>query len=385
MANTLTNLIPDFYRALDVVSRELAGFIPAVTMDAGTARAAVGQTVRVFIAPASAAENVTPGQLPPDTGDQNIGNTPIQITKARTVPFRWTGEEQLGLNNGGPGYLNVRQGQIAQALRTLVNEIEVDLGTTYVRASRAYGTAGTLPFGNTTPAVDDLTQLGKILTDNGCPTGDRQLVIDTAAGAQIRRIPNLYKVNEAGETGLLRQGILGALFNFDIRESAGVAWHVAGTGTGYVINGTNAKGATTVAVKTGSNTMIAGDVITIANGTPADATTKYVVGTALTGGNVIINNPGLLAQHVDSDAVAILAAHRANMAFSRSAFIFAARPPALPEEGDAATDRMLITDPRTGLTFELAIYPQYRRVRYEVSLAWGWACIKPEHCALLLG
>jgi hypothetical protein len=37
------------------------------------------------------------------------------------------------------------------------------------------------------------------------------------------------------------------------------------------------------------------------------------------------------------------------------------------------------TDPRTGMTFEIAIYPGNRMVRYEVSAAWGVKNIKPEH------
>ena len=58
MANTLTSLIPDLYESLDVVSRELVGFIPSVTLDAAVARAALNQNVRSFVTPAVTAEDI---------------------------------------------------------------------------------------------------------------------------------------------------------------------------------------------------------------------------------------------------------------------------------------------------------------------------------------
>ena len=73
------------------------------------------------------------------------------------------------------------------------------------------------------------------------------------------------------------------------------------------------------------------------------------------------------------------------MAFSRSAIVLATRLPERPQEGDNALDVMTITDDRSGLSFEVAIYGGYRKVRYEIALAWGVKVIKPEHTALLLG
>lgn len=378
--NTLTNLVPDIYAALHVVSREIVGFLPAITLNPGVERAAVGQTVRIPYAPAAAAEDVTPGTTPPNTGDQTMGNVPFTITKARAVPFRWVGEEVKGLSHG-PGVLTLKQQQIAQAFRTLINEMEADVAANYVYSSRAYGTAGTAPFGST---IADLAQARKILVDNGAPQNDLHLVMDTNAGVNMRSLTNLYKANEAGDTSLLRQGILTNLYGVDIRESAQVKYHTKGTGAAYQLNGVHALNAETINVDTGANTLLAGDIITIGNGTPADSN-KYVANSTLAGGSFTIAGPGLLSSHIDNDAITIGNSYRANLLFHRSAIIGAIRPPALPEEGDMAADRMLITDPHTGMTFEIAMYLEYRRVRYEVSAAWGFKTINARHVATLLG
>lgn len=383
MANTLTRMIPDLYESLDVVSRELVGFIPAVTMDARPARAAVGQSVVVPITPSATASDITPGVTAPNDGDQSIGNTTIQITKSRGVPFRWNGEEQLGVNSGA-GYNNIRNQQMQQAMRTLCNEVEADLAALHIAASRAYGTAGTTPFASD---LSDPAQVRKILVDNGAPQSDLQLVIDTGAGAKMRTLAQLTKANESADTSLLRQGILLPLHGLDVRESGAVKTSTAGTASGATTNNAGyAVGATVITLASaGTGTFVAGDAVTFAGDT-----NKYVLASGdsdvSNGGTITLQAPGLRkAIPAATTAITVVAAAVRNMAFHRSAMILAARAPALPEEGDMADDRTLITDPRSGLTFEVAMYRQYRQVRYEMALAWGVQNIKSAHTALLLG
>src|SRR5262249_14320018 len=155
-----------------------------------------------------------------------------------------------------------------------------------------------------------------------------------------------------------------------------------GTGTAYVTSGSNAVGATSIALITGSGTILAGDVVTFA----ADPNNKYVVIAGISGpGTITIGAPGLRVAVPASNGRKVAANFTANLAFHRSAMVLAARPPAIPEEGDMAMDRTLIVDPRSGLNFELVVYPQYRRVRFEIAMAWGVAGIKPEHAMILLG
>ena len=384
MANTLTGLIPDAYAALDVVSRELVGLIPSVGRNASVERAAVGQNVDYPIAPANVTANISPGVTAPDTGDQTIGYGQMTISKAKASYFRWRGEETRGVDNGGPGFLTIQQDQIAQALRVLVNEIEADLAALHVHFSRAWGTAAATPFAST---LGDPANLRKILDDNGAPASDRSLVINTTAGASLRTLAQLTRANEAADATLLRQGTLLDIHGFAIRESAQINTSTAGTASGATTNsGGYAFGATVITLASaGTGSLVAGDVITI--GTDPN---KYVIesgdGDVSNGGTITLAAPGLrVAMSAATKAITVVAAAARNMAFTRNAIQLAQRLPALPDGGDAAADRTTITDPRSGLSFEIAMYPQYRQMLYEVSCAWGVKVIKPEHTALLLG
>ena len=208
MANVLTDLAADIYKAADVVGRELVGFIPASTINAnGSERAAKGDVVRASFTRAATAVDVTESMTTPEGTDQTVDNKTLSITNARAVQIPYTGEDILHLNNG-IGYETVYGDQIAQAMRTLTNEMEEDLAeAAYQNASRAFGTAGTTPFGSN---FDEVAEVRQILVDNGMPANDGQvsLVLNTVAGTNLRQLAQLQKANEAGGTNLLRQGVL---------------------------------------------------------------------------------------------------------------------------------------------------------------------------------
>lgn len=382
MANTLTGIIPTLYEALNTVSREMVGFIPAVRRDSNAERAAVNQVVRVPLGEAGALEDITPGVNPASTGDTTVGYADITITKSKAAPVRWNGEEQMAVGSNGT-YNQVLADQFTDAMRKLVNAVEVDLAAEVkVGASRGYGTAGTAPFG-TAGDLSDFAGVLRILEDNGAPGTDLQLVLGSAAIANLRGKQSvLFKVNEAGSNDMLRNGMTDRVQGFALRKSSGILLHTKGTGASYVTSGSTAIDVEDIALITGTGTVLAGDIVTFA----ADANNKYVIGTGVAApGTISLNKPGARVVIPTSNAMTIGNNYTPNAAFSRSAVVLAARAPAVPSGGDAADDSMMITDPVTGMTFEVRVYRQYRQVKFEVCLAWGVKTVKPEHVALLIG
>lgn len=382
----LTGLIPSLYSAVDIVSRELVGFIPAVQRDASVERAALNQLVTIPIVPQGALEDIVPAMVPPGTGAQTIGNVQLSITKSKAYPILWTGEEEKGLNTG-VGFNPILRDQFIQGLRTFANAIEADLAALHINASRAYGTPGSLPFATDLSAP---AQAKKILDDNGAPQFGRSMIINTTNGASMRSLAQLTNVNQAGTSQTLRQGALLNLDGFEIGESAQVQTAIPGTGAGATTDAAGyAVGSTVIGLASaGTGTLLKGDVVTFAGDT-----NQYVLasGDADTsnGGSITIAAPGLrVAMSAAAKAITVKAAAVRNMFFTRNALVLAARAPALPiingKPQDMALDRTQIVDPVSGLVFELSAYLAYRQVRYELAMAWGTGCPKPEHLGLLL-
>jgi len=304
MANTLDKLIPFLIAAVQQIGRELVGIIPAVMMDMTADSAAKNQLIRVPISPKATAEDIVIG-TPPVVGGDDFTPIEMRIDNFRRASFQWNGEEEAALGTTVNG---LEENQILQRMRTLVNEIEASVFAEAINGAEggSFGLPGNTPFGNND--MREFAQLVKLMNDAGTPQTDRQMVLNTTHAAALRNKPNLFEAHRAGETGLLRQGVLANLYGFDVRETGG---------------------ATTMEVG-GSQTL-------------------------------------------------------PSAVFSRDAILLATRAPYLPEGGDEATDVFPVTDPLSGLTFQVASYPGYLNRRVEIRVAWGVKTVNPQNSFILHG
>ena len=384
MANVLTDLAADIYKAADIVGRELVGVIPSMTINAGTERAAFGDTVRsAFTRSATVNTSYTPAMTIPEGDDQTVDNKTTTIDQVANVQIPYTGEDILHLNNGA-GYETVYGDQIAQAMRGITNSIENYAALTISRgASRAIGTAGTTPFGSN---FDSIAELRQILVDNGMPLdGQATVAMNTNAGTKLRNLAQLQKVNESGGDDLLRRGELLNLQGLMLKESNGIVSHVKGTATGVTVNGALAVGATAIVFNgatQGATGIKAGDVVTFAGDT-----NKYVVETGIVAasGTFTIAAPGLRVAAADDVAVTIGANYTGNFAFHRAAAELVVRPPAQPLGGDSAVDRLTVQDPFSGIVYEIAVYKGYGKAMFDITTFYAAKVWKPNFITTLLG
>ncbi len=377
MANTLTALQPVAYSAAKEVAGEPTAAVGAINMSFDDKGVAKGDVVKVPVAPTRAASDFTPGNTTPTGADATATEIDVQITKSRKVSWHLTGEQLRSLENGNTDKDWVKQ-LLTQGMRTLRNEAEVDCVAAIRKGgSRAYGTAGTTPFATD---LSMLTNLRKILLDNGAPMADLQYVCDTAAGLNLRNLGVLQNAYQAGSDEERRSGRFLPQMGFAIRESGGITAVTKGTSSGHLINmGSGlAVGGTDVTVDTGTGTILAGDIVTFA-GTTAH---KYVVNSALASNVFSIGAPGSRVLEADNDAITVGNDFTPSLAFERSAVVGIMRPPLIP--ANATVQKMLVSDER-GLTYLMLQLDQYGQTSWELHLAWGFQAVNSEFIAVGLG
>lgn len=384
MANVLTNLAGDIYKAADIVGREQVGLISSVMMnDKGSEAVAVGDVVRSSFTRPVTSVNFTPSMTIPEGTDQTVDNKTLTITKQKMVPIPYTGEDKRHLNNG-IGFETVYGDQIIQAIRTIVNEAEVDLyNELTTQASRAVGTAGSNPFATTTDLIADARQ---VLLENGAPvmSAEMSVVLALSHGTALRKISSLQKVNESGNESLLRNAILLPLQGFNLKETGAASLRTKGTGAGYTTNTAGyAVGATSITLITGTGTINAGDIVTFAGDT-----NKYVVATGIGAPGTIVLGGNGLRQSIPAAATAVTVGNSftGSIALHRNAGELVMRPVSGVGVGqDAATDAMMVQDPFSGLNFTVATYLGFGKQLITVSAAWGVKCWKGDFVAEIIG
>ena len=384
MANTLTGLYQTIYAAMNVVSRELIGMIPAVSKDSQAEQVTLNQPIRSPVVPAPTVKDISPSNISSTGENMAVTFVDVEITKQRKVDFHMTAEEERGLMAGGT-MPDITTQRFIQSFRQLGNEIETDLAAEYLEASAAYGTPGTVPFA-TGDDLTDLSNLNKLLDDNGAPRTGRSLIMNTAVMANLQgKQPSVFKVNEAGDPMGRRQGAIGMLLGFDLGVSHAFPVHDSAAVTTGAVNFSSGYGIGTQTLTVSGysgEAMNKGDLITFAG----DAR-KYVLsaasGAAAT--ELTINEPGLRIAAGNSTVINHAAAnYTPSLAFTRDAFHLVCRVPAVPSGGDDADDRMVVMDPHSGLVYEISVYRQYRQVTYEVAICWGVKTVNGRHAGMLI-
>jgi hypothetical protein len=408
-SNVLTALMPTFFAGLTKVNAEKTDLIDAVTLNQGLDMAALNQTITYHIAQAKTPYDITSQASPLDINGDTPGTGTMSIGYVKGTAFKYTGEEQHQLQLAGL-VSDFYADQTAQCIRSLRNLIEKSIfDTAKVAACRAVGTGGTAPFGwngTTVSGMETFADVMQAAEDNGTPDSDLHMVLGTTAASALRKVPNLFKANEAASDRLLRTGTIGQIEGWNVGVSGQIKGkHTVGTGASYAVNGAIAAGpyatSVTITLKTGTGTILAGDYVTFSG----DTTRQYIVLSSVGGDpvtSITIAQPGPIVAIADNETVSVVGHGNSslyfvqNLAFSRDAIHLIARQPMLPTSlGGVATgitgavgtliDNKILRDPRSKLVYQLCAWAEHRQITIEFGIAYGVGIPNPQNAFIVLG
>lgn len=373
-------LFQDATKAIFIAGGSVPGLLTAATLNAGSQALAHGQKITsvVIDEPGDPDEDMGPPSMSPPDGDELSFSEGPQLSLNRTASYKFAleAERQREAELGRYGFVTPYGLQITKRMQGLIRHMNKIAGQ--VLANRAYRAAGTTSgnvFATDIKALANVNQLF-LDTDGIEPSSSsHSVLLSSTARTAYMQLSGLNNAAEAGSDDLLRRGVLGEIHGMAIRGTHGTASHTKGTGSGYVLDGAHARGATHIKLKTGTGTIPAGDVLTIGG-------VSYVTHTGLVSGYVDIAAPGLAESVADGATVTISDSHVSNIALRRDAVEIAVRAPAQVNINGVgfglAKEEFIVTDPVTKISFAISIFAGDRMATMRIACVWDVFPWRPD-------
>lgn len=384
LSNTINSalLFPMAIKVLKTL-REEAGILSGLQRDFDPAPAAVNETVTVGMAVPLAVGSVVPAPyLAAFPADMTLKYQQISLGYWDKAEFALTSRDcaKLRLSEWVPQ-------QMVQAVRSVLNSMRAKALAALLKVNGHVHSAQTTGFFNATDGVTGLVDARGVLARQLAPAGGRRLVVvDPLEEANALKLNQFLQAYAAGDSNAFRQGSTGRVLGFEFavdNSNTFPSSHVNGSDDGaYVLNGAHAAGATNIVVKTGSGTILAGDIVAIVDGTTG-ASYTYSVKTGITEpGTLVIEEPGLMIACANStstvkvEGTASATVKIAGYAFDPNAIMLVSRTPSTPEVQLGVSQ--IVTDPLTGLSLKLALIPCDEAIMWRVSCLYGVGLVDPR-------
>jgi hypothetical protein len=255
-------------------------------------------------------------------------------------------------------------------------------------------------------------QARKLMNDNLAPMADRSIMLNTQANVDIIDATKGLFQDSTTIAKQYKEGMTGRTAGFDFYESTVMARRSRGAATSaYVLTATATNGVGTLAVGTGTGTLVAGDVLTVSSCFSVHPETKvstgqlqqFVVTTNYAGGagNVSVSpapwgplaatavnasrqNVSVLPTSGATVAVAgtISTGYGMSLAYHKDAFTFATADLVLPKGVDFAS-RQVFDGISMRMVRQYDINNDVFPCRIDVLAAWG--ALRPQTACRIAG
>lgn len=377
MANDLTNLIPKLLARGLLALREQAIMPRLVNLDYSTEGAQKGSTIDIPVSNTFTATNVAPSMTMASAQDSSPTLVQISLDQWKEVPFFITDKQRMEIMES-ESYLPMN---VSEAVRALANAMDGHIHDQYVDVYGYVGTAGDTPFSTINDVVNARATLNKQLS----PLASRRMVIDPDAEANMLSLSAMSDLSQTGDADVKIEGMLGRKFGFDFFQSTNVKTHTAGTAASITVGSTTDAGATSLdIICSGSGTLVAGDIFSIAGNSQT-----YVVTTGGTFTSVktaVAISPALVAIASATSDVTKRASHVVNLAFHREAFAFVNRPLAGVGNGNELGSIISqMTDPVSGLTMRMEVTRHNKQERFALDVLYGAKTVRKQYATRIAG